>query len=117
MARTFVLVHGAWHGGRRWRRVADLLEQRRHKGEISNPAPKAAQFAVSERDCAWVDSKLTPQPIGVALQPIRPTGARERVVKKTDIPRAALQAAVVRCAFSGQEGRSVMAELRGPLRP
>lgn len=23
--RTFVLVHGAWHGGRCWRYVADLL--------------------------------------------------------------------------------------------
>ncbi len=28
---TFVLVHGAWHGGWCWRRVADLLEQRGHK--------------------------------------------------------------------------------------
>jgi pimeloyl-ACP methyl ester carboxylesterase len=26
--RTFVLVHGAWHGGWCWRRVAALLEQR-----------------------------------------------------------------------------------------
>jgi len=25
---TFVLVHGAWHGGWCWRRVADLLQQR-----------------------------------------------------------------------------------------
>ena len=29
--KTFVLVHGAWHGGWCWRRVADLLEQRGHK--------------------------------------------------------------------------------------
>src|SRR5262245_2461238 len=28
---TFVLVHGAWHGGWCWRRVADLLEKRGHK--------------------------------------------------------------------------------------
>jgi pimeloyl-ACP methyl ester carboxylesterase len=28
---TFVLVHGAWHGGWCWRRVADLLQQRGHK--------------------------------------------------------------------------------------
>ena len=26
--KTFVLVHGAWHGGWCWRRVADLLESR-----------------------------------------------------------------------------------------
>jgi hypothetical protein len=25
-AKTFVLVHGAWHGGWCWRRVSDLLQ-------------------------------------------------------------------------------------------
>lgn len=29
--KTFVLVHGAWHGGWCWRRVADLLEKSGHK--------------------------------------------------------------------------------------
>ena len=29
--KTFVLVHGAWHGGWCWRRVSDLLEQQGHK--------------------------------------------------------------------------------------
>jgi pimeloyl-ACP methyl ester carboxylesterase len=29
--RTFVLVHGAWHGGWCWRRVADLLHAQGHK--------------------------------------------------------------------------------------
>lgn len=29
--KTFVLVHGAWHGGWCWRRVAHLLQQRGHK--------------------------------------------------------------------------------------
>ena len=28
---TFVLVHGAWHGGWCWRRVSDLLERQGHK--------------------------------------------------------------------------------------
>ena len=28
---TFVLVHGAWHGGWCWRRVADILEGQGHK--------------------------------------------------------------------------------------
>ena len=31
MAKTFVLVHGAWHGGWCWRRVCDLLERQSHK--------------------------------------------------------------------------------------
>jgi len=29
--RTFVLVHGTWHGGWCWRRVADALERKGHK--------------------------------------------------------------------------------------
>src|SRR6185437_3159851 len=29
-ARTFVLVHGAWHGGWCWRRVADRLSAKGH---------------------------------------------------------------------------------------
>jgi pimeloyl-ACP methyl ester carboxylesterase len=29
--KTFVLVHGAWHGGWCWRRVADLLQKGEHK--------------------------------------------------------------------------------------
>jgi pimeloyl-ACP methyl ester carboxylesterase len=29
--KTFVLVHGAWHGGWCWRRVTDILEKRGHK--------------------------------------------------------------------------------------
>ena len=32
MAKTFVLVHGAWHGGWCWRRVADLLEAKGPQG-------------------------------------------------------------------------------------
>jgi len=31
MPHNFVLVHGAWHGGWCWRRVADLLEKQGHK--------------------------------------------------------------------------------------
>ncbi len=182
--KTFVLVHGAWHGGWCWRRVSDLLERRGHKvftptltgvgershlmskdiildthiadivnvlkweglkdiclvahsyggwpvsgaieqtlerissvvyldafmpedgqrgfdfasefsrkallaavekGEPGRPAPKAEAFHVNEKDRSWVDSKLTPQPNGVALQPIKLTGAREKVAKKTYI--------------------------------
>jgi pimeloyl-ACP methyl ester carboxylesterase len=186
--KTFVLVHGAWHGGWCWRRVADVLQRQGHKvfrptltglgershlmsrdinldthitdvvnvflwedlkdavlvghsyagwvisgvaervlprigaivfvdafmpddgargldntpefsrrgilaamekGEASRPAPSAEFFGVNEKDRAWVDSKTTPQPVGVALQPIRLTGARDRVAKKTYVRAAA----------------------------
>src|SRR5215510_16409982 len=30
-AKTFVLVHGAFHGGWCWRRVSDMLEKKGHK--------------------------------------------------------------------------------------
>lgn len=31
MPHTFVLIHGAWHGGWCWRRVSDLLEKQGHR--------------------------------------------------------------------------------------
>jgi pimeloyl-ACP methyl ester carboxylesterase len=182
--KTFVLMHGAWHGGWCWRRVADLLEREGHKvftptltglgershllstdinldthitdivnvfkweditdaclvahsyggwpcsgaleqigdrvssivwldafkpnngqrwldvmsefgrkgleeafakGEAGRAPPSVKVFGVNDKDIAWVESKLTPQPSGVALQPIKLTGAREKVVKKTYI--------------------------------
>ena len=199
--RTFVLVHGAWHGGWCWRRVSDLLEKKGHKvftptmtgvgershlmskdivldthitdlvnvfkwedlkdvclvvhsyggwpgsgaleqigdrvssivwldafkpengrrgfdfasefsrkallaavekGEPGRPAPTAEAFAVNEKDRAWVDSKTTPQPNGAALQPIKLTGAREKVAKKTYIraakyPQTAFDQALAEC--------------------
>jgi hypothetical protein len=72
------------------------------KGEPGRPAPKAEAFQVNEKDRAWVDSKLTAQPNGVALQPIRLTGAREKVAKKTYIrapkyPQPAFDHAFAEC--------------------
>jgi hypothetical protein len=58
------------------------------KGEIANPAPEAARFAVNEQDRAWVDAKLTPQPFGVYTQPIKLSGLRERVARKSYIRAA-----------------------------
>jgi pimeloyl-ACP methyl ester carboxylesterase len=199
--KTFVLIHGAWHGGWCWRRVADLLEAKGHKvytptltgladrshllskdvildthiadivnlfkweelkdvclvahsyggwptsgaleqigdrvasivwldafkpengqrgidfaSEFSRKAmeeaiakgtpgrkgPPAKAFGVNEKDQAWVDSKLTDQPNGVATQPITLTGAREKIGKKTYIraskyPQAAFDKALAEC--------------------
>ena len=200
-AKTFVLVHGSWHGGWCWRRVADLLEAKGHRvfaptltgvgershllsrainldthihdivnvfrwedisdarlvahsyggwpssgalelihdrvssivwldafvpddgqswfdfanpqtraeqlaaverGEAGNPPPKAEFFKVNAKDRAWVDGKLTPQPIGVRMQKIRLTGARERIAKKlyiraTAYPQPSFDQAYARC--------------------
>ncbi len=54
-------------------------------GDISRPAGSAKRYGVNQTDLPWVDSLLTPQPIGVSLQPIRLTGARDRVAKKSYI--------------------------------
>ena len=199
--KTFLLIHGAWHGGWCWRRVVDLLAARGHRvfaptmtglgershlmsasinldthiadivnvitwedisdiclvahsyagwpssgaiervperissivwldafkpengqrwydltneqgrasidsvianGEPSRPKPKAAMSHVNEKDQAWVDAKMTPQPVGVSMQPIKLTGARERVAKKTYIraplyPQPTFDAAYAAC--------------------
>jgi pimeloyl-ACP methyl ester carboxylesterase len=199
--KTFVLVHGAWHGGWCWRRVADRLEKQGHKvftptltglgershlmsptinldthindvvnvvkwedlkgiclvahsyggwpvsgalekildrvasivfldafvpedgqkgfdfasdfsrkgtieaqqkGEVSRPAPPASAFHVNEHDRAWVDSKTTAQPLALAFSPIKLTGAREKVAKKTYIraakyPQPAFDQALAEC--------------------
>jgi hypothetical protein len=201
MPKTFALIHGAWHGGWCWRRVADLLQMAGHKvyaptltglgershllapnvnldthiadivnlfhwenlenvcvvahsyagwpasgaleavrdrvssivwldaflpadgqrgfdlanaqsrasttaalerGEIGRPPPGAAYFGVNEQDRAWVDAMLTPQPVAVAMQPIRLTGARETIARKAYIrapsyPQPAFEAAYARC--------------------
>jgi pimeloyl-ACP methyl ester carboxylesterase len=199
--KTFVLVHGAWHGGWCWRRVADILEKHGHKvfapsltgngdrshllskdvildthiadivnlatwedlngiclvahsyggwpasgaleqihdrvaaivwldafkpengqrgtdfasefsrkaleeavakGEPGRKGPPAKTFSLSEKDYAWIDSKLTLQPNGVATQPIVLTGKRETIAKKTYIrapkyPQAAFDKALAQC--------------------
>jgi pimeloyl-ACP methyl ester carboxylesterase len=55
------------------------------KGAMSRNGPDAAWFGVNDDDREWVNSKLTPQPIGVSLQVLRLTGAREQIARKTYI--------------------------------
>jgi len=214
--KTFVLVHGAWHGGWCWRRVADRLEVKGHtvftptltgladrshllskdivldthiadivnlfkwenitdaclvphsyggwpcsgaleqigdrvssivwldafkpedgqrsrdfasdfsrkafeesvaRGEPGRPAPPAAAFHVNEKDQAWVNSLLTAQPNGVAMQPIKLTGAREKVAKKTYIraskyPQPSFDQALTQCQ-SDKTWRAIVTETAG----
>ena len=59
------------------------IEQAQTKAEVSRPAPPASVWKVNEKDQPWVNEKFTAQPVGVAFTPIRLTGARDRVPKKT----------------------------------
>lgn len=53
------------------------------QSQISRPPPAAAAFKIQRpEDVAWVESKMTPQPIGVSLQPVVMTGKREQVARK-----------------------------------
>src|SRR5262249_11953091 len=54
-------------------------------GEITIPVRPAAAFGVNEKDRAWVDSLIGPQPIATFTDKIKLTGARERIAKKTYI--------------------------------
>ena len=54
------------------------------RGELARPLPDPAHFEITDpADVTWVNSKMTPHPIGVAMQKVRLTGARDRVAKKT----------------------------------
>lgn len=55
------------------------------RGEASRKGPNAAAFGVLPENQAWVDAKMTPQPIGVSLSAITLTGARDRVPRKSYI--------------------------------
>jgi len=59
------------------------IEEAVKKAEVSRPAPPASVWAVNAKDQPWVNEKFTAQPIGVAFTPIRLTGARDRIAKKT----------------------------------
>jgi len=54
---------------------------------IGRPPPKAvpANAFHNPKDAAWFLSKMTPHPVGTWLQPVKLSGARERVAKKTYI--------------------------------
>jgi hypothetical protein len=78
------------------------LEEAVARGEPGRKPPPAKTFSLSEKDYAWIDSKLTLQPNGVAVQPIKLTGKRETIAKKTYIrapryPQAAFDKALAEC--------------------
>jgi pimeloyl-ACP methyl ester carboxylesterase len=82
-------------------RLRDDMVDAIKRGEIGRAPPPAEFFIVNENDRAWVDAKMTPQPVAVMVQPIRLSGARERIGKKTYIraprfPQAAFDAAYAR---------------------
>jgi len=58
------------------------LDKLRAEGVLKRPAPPARAFVKTEENIAWVDAKMTPQPLAAVFTPISLTGARERIAKK-----------------------------------
>ncbi len=73
------------------------------RGDASRPGPTSAALKIQRaEDMSWVDAKITPQPLGVSLQPIVLSGAREQVPAKLYIrtplfPQPVFDAALARC--------------------
>lgn len=60
----------------------NILRAHEHGETSTKPRTAAYFFKVNNADRAWVNRMLTPQPIGVSLQAIQLTGARERITTK-----------------------------------
>lgn len=55
------------------------------RGDSGRAGPKADAYSISRKDFDWINSKLTPQPNGIPYQPIKLTGALQKVAKKAYI--------------------------------
>jgi hypothetical protein len=82
------------------------LEEAMARGEAGRKPPKASQYSLSEKDYAWMDSKLSPQPNSIVNDAIKTTGALQKVAKKTFIrapkyPQKAFDQALAECKANG----------------
>jgi pimeloyl-ACP methyl ester carboxylesterase len=68
--------------------VRDSIIKAAQHGATALPPRPAAKFNLNEKDRAWVDAKATPHPIKCILQPLKLTGARDRIAKRTYIRAA-----------------------------
>ena len=98
--KTFVLVHGAWHGGWCWRRAADSLEQRGHKvyaqsltGKRETIAKRANIRAPKYPQAAFDKARLRRLKRRRAdCRRAERRAARDRIVRHRVLPHPALRA-------------------------
>ena len=81
--------------------IANRAALKAEEDAISIPAPKAVLPGgfKDDKDAAWFLSKATPHPIGTFLQPVKLSGAREKVAKKTFIRLPQFKLAALDKAF------------------
>lgn len=59
------------------------IDEAKARGDLSRPGPNGTSLKIQRpEDVLWANSKLTAQPLGVSLQPIVLTGARDKVPHK-----------------------------------
>ncbi len=58
------------------------------RGDLGIAPRPAAAFRVNEKDRAWVDALTGPQPVATFTDPIRLTGARDRIARKAYVRAA-----------------------------
>ena len=54
MSKTFVLIHGTWHGGWAWHEVINYLFRKGHRGyapTLAGHGPGAGRAGITHRDC------------------------------------------------------------------
>ncbi|MGN6571090.1 MAG: alpha/beta fold hydrolase [Pseudolabrys sp.] len=78
------------------------LEEAMARGEAGRKPPPAKTYSLVEKEYAWIDSKLTPQPNGPTFQPVHISGKLDRIAKKTYIrapkyPQASFDRALAEC--------------------
>jgi hypothetical protein len=78
------------------------LEEAMARGEAGRKPPAAKTYSIVEKEYAWIESKLTPQPNGVTFQPVHLSGKLDTIAKKTFIrapkyPQASFDRALAEC--------------------
>ncbi len=107
---TFVLIHGAWHGGWCWRKVVPLLEAKGHKaiapdlpghGDDKTPTASVTLISYADRICEIASAQAEPVIlVGHSMGGVAITRAAE------DCP-AKIRALVYLCAFLPRNGDSL----------
>ncbi len=108
---TFLLIHGAWHGGWCWQKVASLLESQGHKvlapdlpgsGNDRTPPSSVTLKNYSDRACAIASAEEDPVILaGHSLGGVIITQATENCPDS-------IRALVYVCAFLPRNGDSLM---------
>ena len=107
---TFLLIHGAWHGGWCWRRVLPLLEPKGHKtiaadlpghGADQTPTARVTLKSYTDRICEIASAQSEPVVlVGHSMGGVAITQAAEDCPEK-------IRALVYMCAFLPRNGDSL----------